>query len=167
MVRVPVIGRLPRLAVVGLLAFGACGDGSSTTSGSTPTVTSSPANPCEPDAGTVLELGDPLRISGRYATFTTDGSGVWVTARVYQHGGVLDPEVGRGGVFVGLTSSPPTYDEQTGRVENLVAESIITEGAWTMMELPAGDYWLWTTSGSDVVVESCRPGGVSNPDPVR
>jgi hypothetical protein len=149
-----------------LLGAAACGESSRSTTGSPPAPTST-TNPCDPEVGTALELGDPLRISGRYATFTTDGSGVWATARVYQHGGVLDPEVGRGGVYVGLASSPPTYDQQTGTIGNLVAEDIINEGSWTIMDLPAGDYWLWTTSGSDVVIESCRSGGVSNPEPVR
>ncbi len=168
MVRLPIVRRLRTVAVIALLlGTVACGEGSSSPTGSPPAATSTGTNPCEPDVGTALELGDPLRISGRYATFTTDGSGVWVTARVYQHGGVLDPDVGRGGVYVGSASSPPTFDQQTGVVGNLVAESIITEGSWTMMDLPAGDYWLWTTSGSDVVVESCRSGGVSNPEPVR
>lgn len=168
MVPAPLIRILWNLALVAILmAVAACSGGSITTAGSSPQVTSSATSPCQQGSGTALELGDPLRASDRYATFTTDGSGVWVTARVFQHGGVLDSDVGRGGVYVGLASSPPTYDQQTGRVGNLVAESTITEGSWTLMDLPQGDYWLWSTSGSDVVIESCQSGGVSNPGPVR
>jgi hypothetical protein len=120
-------------------------------------------NPCPPGTGITFELGDPLRVSGRYATFSTDGGGVWVTAREYLQGGVLDPAEGRGEVWVGPTSSLPTYDEQTGGVlGDIVAESHTYEGWWTFLDLPRGDYWMMTGWGFDVVIQSCHSGGISD-----
>ncbi|MBN2176044.1 MAG: hypothetical protein JW722_00105 [Demequinaceae bacterium] len=129
-------------------------------------VVTAPNDPCRPGEGVTAELGDPLRVSGRYATFTTDGSGIWVTARKYLEGGVLDPKEGRGEVWVGPASSLPTYDEQTGGVlGDVFAESRTYEGQWTFLALPPGDYWLMTGWGFDVVIQSCQPGGISNAIP--
>ena len=118
--------------------------------------------PCP--SGATLELGRPFR-GQQWAEFDAAGGEVFVTVRRFEKGGVLDPEVGRSAVFLGPASSPPRYDEQSGRVSGAVARVSVVEDTWSSVELPAGRYWLWATNGSDVVVRSCEPAGVSGAVP--
>jgi len=86
---------------------------------------------------------------------------VYVTVRTYEKGGIFDPEVGASGIYIGPIDQPPTADQQSGRVSNVLVETTVIEGTWSAVDLPAGRFWLWTSSGTDVAVRSCEDAGVS------
>lgn len=91
---------------------------------------------------------------------------MWVTARRFAHGGIFDPDVGSGHVWIGPQSQPPTYNESTGRVANHLVKTRVVEGTWSAVHLQPGDYWLWS-GGGDVVVRSCEGNGLSEPMPIE
>ncbi len=130
-----------------------------------PGVTWTAVEPCDPSDGTVVALGSPRLQSDTWATLSTDGGEIWVTAQGYRHEKPLDPEVGTGAVYVGAAADKPTYKPGGGVPENLVDVKPLREGGWTLLELPAGDYWLTITDASDVVATSCDPAGIFNPSP--
>ncbi|MDT0164074.1 hypothetical protein Q9R32_00720 [Actinotalea sp. AC32] len=120
--------------------------------------------PCATDEGAVLELGSPRR-GADHAEFATAGGTVHVAVRHFEKGGIFDPEVGRAAVYVGDAAAPPSYDERSGRVSEVVGQTSVQEGKWAELELEAGRYWLWVTNGSDVVVVGCEPDAVTDPLP--
>lgn len=156
-----------------LLLLGGCTGGASSPDGERTTgpAASDPVDepieipePCS--AGVTIDLGYPFR-GQEVAVFQAAGGTVHVTVRQFPHGGVLDPEVWRSGVYLGHADDPPTYDEQSGRVSNVVTQTSVVEGTWSAVELEAGRYWLWATNGGDVAVRSCEPDGVSDPSPAQ
>jgi hypothetical protein len=122
--------------------------------------------PCPDGDGTALDLGDPYR-GQEAAEFDTDGGRVWVTARAFPSGGMFDPDVGRTRISVGPASTAPVYDEQAGRVLGPEAEVDVVEATWSALDLPAGRWWLWSSTGGDVRVRSCTDGGVADAVPAR
>lgn len=129
-----------------------------------PGLTATPTNPCGSSSGTTFGRGTSSHGEGDYATFTTDGTGLWVTGSGYLHGAVFDPRPGEGrsGLYVGLASTPPRYDAQTGQMSSVVVESDVYEGWWTWLDLPQGDYSILTGATLDLEVQTCREGSVSN-----
>lgn len=132
--------------------------------GGTPSPSASAPVPCLED-GSHADLGAAQRGSG-VAEFTTAGGTVHVAVRDFPKGGIFDPEVGTAGVYVGDAAIPPTYDEQSGAVTGVLAQTSVREGAWADLELAPGRYWIWVTNGSDVVVAGCEPDSVTDPAPV-
>ncbi len=103
-----------------------------------------------------IALGSPYRgVGNPVAYFTTDGSDVYISARHFEHGGYFDPKTGVTGIWIGDVATPPTYSEQTGQVANAKAELTVQEGKHKRAQLPAGRYWLWTSTGGDIVAASC------------
>jgi hypothetical protein len=141
----------------------ACDGGDGATTGTT----NEPAGmPCGEGASRV-ELGSPHR-GGPTAVFTTRGGTLYVTARRFESGGAFDPGPGRGVtlVFLGPADRPPTLDEQRGVVTNTLVELTVRQDQFMSFDLPAGRYWLWTSTGGDVVVASCTESALSDPAPV-
>ena len=86
--------------------------------------------------GSTFDLGVSSTTEGNFATFTTDGTGLWVNGSGWLHGNAFDPPSGEGhsGLYVGLASTPPMKDEQTGHLSNVVVESGVYEGRWTFFK---------------------------------
>ena len=164
-------GRAPRrvgsglLAVLALLSLAGCGDRgrtddrASASPGATNGDRTELAEPC-PGAGATVELGSPYR-GEQFAEFDAQGGTVYVTVRRYQKGGVFDPEVASSRIYIGPIDQPPTADQQSGRVSNVLVETSVVEGTWSAVDLPVGRFWLWTSNGTGVEVRSCEQDGVS------
>lgn len=152
------------LAGLSLLALSACDDGSAPAA--TTSTTGSPTPPCG-EGVSRAELGFPYR-GGPTALFTTVGGDLVVTARRFEHGGTFDPAPGQGvtTVFVGPEDRPPTFDEQRNVVTNSIVELTVWEGQPTSLKLPGGRYWVWSSTGGDLVIASCSEAGVTDPSPV-
>jgi len=121
--------------------------------------------PCDGNPASFVELGSPY-LTKSTAEFTTAGGEIYVIARRYEHG-ILLPERGGSGIYVGVLNQLPVWDKQTSKIINAYKETIIKEKDYGALTLPAGRYWLWSSSGGDIVVYSCEEGGVSDPKPVR
>ena len=119
--------------------------------------------PCEPKSQ--VELGSPYT-GGETAEFSTSGSDLYLIARHFHHGGILDLKKYTTGVYVGLLEKKPIWDTQRNIISNISMEINFSEGYYGTLTLPAGRYWLWSGSG-DIVIYSCEEGGVSDPKPVR
>lgn len=144
---------------VGVL-LGGCTSGPGTAS---PSPSASAPLPCAED-GSHAELGATRR-GEAHAEFTTAGGTVHVAVRYFPRGGLFESDGGQAAVYVGDAATPPTYDEQTGVVSGVTAETSVREGAWGELELEPGRYWIWVSNGSDVVVAGCEPGSVTEPAP--
>ena len=118
--------------------------------------------PCEPKSQ--VELGSPYT-GGETAEFSTSGSDLYLIARHFHHGGILDLKKYTTGVYVGLLEKKPIWDTRRNIISNVSTEINFSEGYYGMLTLPAGRYWLWSGSG-DIVIYSCEEGGVSDPKPV-
>ncbi|HET7641096.1 MAG TPA: hypothetical protein VFK47_20470 [Ktedonobacteraceae bacterium] len=115
-------------------------------------------------AATQVALGSPYQGKDNPAAyFTTDGSDILVSARHFEHGGIFDPKTGRTGIWIGGAATPPSLNEQSSQVANTKLELTVQEGKHKMAQLPAGRYWLWTSTGGDIVVASC--GQISGQQP--
>lgn len=105
---------------------------------------------------TQIALGSPYDgQTNRTAYFATDGSDLYVSARHFEHGGYLDPKIGVTRISIGDAAATPIFNEQTGQVENTKLELTVHEGKHKKAQLPAGRYWLWSSTGGDIVMESC------------
>ena len=67
---------------------------------------------------------------------------------------------------MGNSSALPEYDSQRDITTNTVKNISLSETKYVEFELPARRYWLWSSSGGDIVIYSCEEGGVSDPKPV-
>jgi len=121
--------------------------------------------PCGGNPASFVELGSPY-LTKSTAEFTTVGGEIYIIARRYEHG-ILLPERGGSGIYVGLLNQLPFWDKQTSKITNVYKEITIKEKDYGTLTLPAGRYWLWSSSGGDIVIYSCEEGGVSDPKPVR
>jgi len=52
-------------------------------------------------------------------------------------------------------------------VSNIYKKTSVWEKDYGAHNFAGGRYWLWSSSGGDIVVYSCEEGGVSDPKPVR
>jgi hypothetical protein len=111
----------------------------------------------------VLELGSAYRGAERYAVFSTQGETIWATARLQTPGGFL-PDTDRTMVEIGSADDPPTHNSRTGETNADVMASV-KEGFWTPVELDEGVYWVWSTNGGDVAIQTCTRGAILDPVP--
>jgi len=118
--------------------------------------------PCDPISQ--IELGYPL-VGENVAEFTTNGGNLYVTARKFDHVGILDPKKWSVNIYVGNTENLPSWDSRRGIITNIVQKANFSEGNYGELNLKKGRYWLWSSS-NDVVIYSCEEGGVSDPKPV-
>ena len=121
--------------------------------------------PCDGNPASQVELGYP-HIGGLTAEFTTSGGEIYVVARRYEHG-ILLPNRGGTGIYVGVSTELPVWDKQRSTISNVYQEVTALEKGYAALTLPAGRYWLWSSAGGDIVVYSCDPNGVSDPKPVK
>ena len=120
--------------------------------------------PCQGNPASFVELGSPY-LTNPVAEFTTSGGDIYVIARRYEHG-ILLPEKGGSGIYIGHLNQFPVWNKQTSEITNVYKKIIIKEKDYGALTLPAGRYWLWSSSGGDIVIYSCEEGGVSDPKPV-
>ena len=121
--------------------------------------------PCGGNPASFVELGSPY-LTKSTAEFTTNGGEIYVIARRYEHG-ILLPERRATAIYIGHYNIPPAWDSPKNIVSNVYKKTSVWEKDYGTLTLPAGRYWLWSSSGRDVVVYSCEEGGVSDPKPVR
>lgn len=121
--------------------------------------------PCGGNPASFVELGSPY-LTNPTAEFTTAGGEIYVIARRYEHG-ILLPNRRTTAVYIGHYNNPPVWDSPKNTVSNTYEKITVWEKDYGTLILPAGRYWLWSSSGGDVVVYSCEAGGVSDPKPVR
>ena len=115
--------------------------------------------PCAHPAVTTPALRSYLEM--KPATFTTDGSGLYLLATDFEHGGFFDPKVGVSSAYFGLTTAPPSWDRQRDIVSNVVLQVTATENVPLRIELPAGHYWIWIRN-SRVVLIGCTPNALTD-----
>ena len=157
---------MPSLIWLGVLAGAALLVSGCTEQGPTrPTSTTvAPADQC-PSMAERVELGRPGQ-SGPPAEFTTSGANLYVSARGFLHGGPLDPRISITMVSVGPADKPPTWDQQRNLITNLQEQVEVREGQLSLLRLPAGRYWLWTSNTVSITLESCQAGNISAVRPV-
>jgi len=120
--------------------------------------------PCVDNPASSVELGNPS-VGGLTAEFTTNGSDMYITARKFDHSGILSPDRWMASVYVGLIDKLPSWDSQRYVITNVSQKISYSEGNWGNLKLDPGRYWLWA-GGSDNIIISCDPNGVSDPKPV-
>ena len=120
--------------------------------------------PCGGNPADFVELGSPY-LTNPVAEFTTSGGEIYIIARRYEHG-ILLPSRRVTAIYVGHYDTPPTWDSPKNTVNNTYKEISVWEKDYGALTLPAGRYWLWSSSGGDIVIYSCEEGGVSDPKPV-
>ena len=130
--------------------------GSCTSTGTQPATI---VTPCAHPAVTTPALRSYLET--KPVTFTTDGSGLYLLATDFEHGGFFDPKVGVSSAYFGLTTAPPSWDRQRDIVSNVVLQVTATENIPLRIELSAGDYWIWIRN-SRVVLIGCTPNALTN-----
>ena len=110
-----------------------------------------------------VNLGSPYRAKGAEARtfFATNGSPVYFTARKFSHGGVLDLPQGVTAVYLGPRANLPTVAPDSGEVSGTTVTLTVKEGEWEAVALPAGGYWVLTSTGGDLVVVGCSLGAVA------
>jgi hypothetical protein len=121
--------------------------------------------PCTGASISQVELGNPLPGYSPPAEFTTSGSEIYITARRFEH--QIQSLMGKGvtAIYVGNVATPPTYDVQRNVITNIYKKISVNEGTFGTMSLPQGRYWLWSSSGGDILIVSCLPNEVSNAKP--
>lgn len=123
-------------------------------------------SPCNGNPAEKIELGSPYN-GGPTAEFTSSGELIYITARYYNHNGIFGSFSGSTAINIGSAATPPAYDEKTGKIANSIKSISVPEGEYGNLSLPAGRYWLWSSSGGDIVAVSCKPGAISDPLPTR
>jgi hypothetical protein len=142
---------LAALSIAGCVSSNDVEESGSSASPSPPSGRIALDEPC-PD-GVTLSLGAPFR--GRdYAKFQTVGGTVYVSVRQFSEGG-------QSTIYVGALARPPTFDPQSGQVRRTIATTSVVENTWSAIDLAEGRYWLTAAGGWDVVIRSCKPGGVA------
>jgi hypothetical protein len=148
--------------VVGALALPGCGLGARPSPDDPPSKSSQP--PCTP--GFIAELGRPVSSRAPAAArFTTAGGTIYVMARDFDHGGVLDISPGSTAVYVGEADTPPTYDDRRDTVSPILVQTSVAENGYAALDLPAGRYWLLTSNTADIVAVSCAAGVIQDVQP--
>ena len=148
-------------------ALSACGPSGTNpppgTTGPSLAASASAEPPCLGVPVAQVNLGSPYRAKGAEARtfFATNGSPVYFTARKFSHGGVLDPPQGVTAVYLGPRANLPTVARDSGEVSGTTVTLTVKEGEWEAAALPAGGYWVLTSTGGDLVVVGCSPGAVA------
>ena len=125
--------------------------------------------PCGGAPGSSLDLGIPTisETSDGLAEFTTSGKTLYITASGFLKG-LFDfdgvPRLAR--IYVGDMATLPAANQQTGQISNVRYQVDVVEGSYSTITLPAGRYWMWSSSMSAKIrLQSCDPHGVSDPVP--
>ena len=113
--------------------------------------------PCVDDPAASAEMGSPSPMEP--AWFRTDGSALYLQARSFEHGGVLDPAVGQTAIYIGPASMRPLA-QANGYVRGATHSLSLREGTYGTVTLPPGDYWLTSSQGGDLFVIGCRQSAV-------
>jgi len=121
------------------------------------------ALPCVPAAVSIpIGQSNPPE---RPATFRTDGAPIYLSANGFLHDQAFDPKVGLTAIYFGAATELPTYDAQRNIVTNLRKEVTVREGSHLRVDLPRGDYWLWSSKGVFITLESCSKNGITDVTP--
>lgn len=153
-------GWFAALLVVGTTG---CGEGGQSSPTAASAASAAPA-PCDGNPAVEVELGSPyLDVDAAPAYVTTSGAPFFITAQRYESGGVLDPPRGRTSITFGPADVRPSYDPQRATVGGAVLDVQVPEGEYARVELPAGRYWVLSTTGGDLRAVSCVAGGLSDP----
>lgn len=155
--------RVLRTAVVVAVATGLASCVPVTDPTQVPGLVAVTAPPCSPDELTTVALGKTDAMGDRYVTFSTGGTGVWVSAKNFSHSGLFGSSPGSTWVYVGGQDRPPYYDTRIAQVANDTAGVMALEGYWSWLSLPPGDYWLEMGLDLDAVIASCEPNGITAP----
>ena len=155
-------GRAVRSGVVSVLVLTAVIVGIGCGMGTPPRPAGAPLHPCVGSETTVVELGSPYprreESPARPATFTTDGSPIYLLLHDQLHGGVFDPDRWTTSVTIG-----PLGTEPVGRGVSMppsVTELRVLEDEYHKVRLPAGSYWLLSSNGGPLQILSCTPGAL-------
>lgn len=108
--------------------------------------------PCVDSPAASAELGSPSPTEP--AWFRTDGSTLYLHARRFEHGGVLDPAVGQTAIYIGPASIRPLA-QPNGYVRGATHSLSLRERTYGAVTLPPGDYWLTSSQGGDLLVIGC------------
>ena len=122
--------------------------------------------PCGGFPVETIELGSPY-LTNPTAEFTTTGGFIYVVARRFEHAGIFGSLRGSTAIYTGLANNPPSWDSQKNIVSNIYQQISVLEKDYGRLDLPAGRYWLWSSSGGDIVLYSCQEGILSDPKPVK
>jgi len=116
--------------------------------------------PCGPEGVAKAELDRPWT---EYAEFTTQGGLIYVTAYGFSHGAVFDSAVGEGRTRLDIgAGTPENFNIQGGEGPSNSMLSIgVDEDRFAEIDLPAGTYWVTSSSRAEITVVSCVEGGVS------
>lgn len=116
-----------------------------------------PERPSCPGAPTSVDLGVPFGES-RISPFATKGGVVHFEVSGINQGGIFD--MNRTILSVGPASDRPTYPDQ-GLDGTVWTRVRVNDRSFGSVVLPAGSYWVGSSSGGQVLVTSCLPGGVT------
>lgn len=119
--------------------------------------------PCNP-ATTSISIGQSSP-PDRLATFRTDGNPIYISVSGFLHDQGFDPKIGSTAIYLGPATELPTYDAQRNIVTNLQTQVTAREGSNVRVDLPAGDYWLWSSNHVSITLESCIKDGITNVTP--
>jgi hypothetical protein len=116
-----------------------------------------PERPSCPGAPTTVDLGVPFGES-RISLFGTKGGVVHFEVSGINQGGIFD--MNRTVLSVGPASDRPTYPDQ-GLDGTVWTRVRVNDRSYGSVVLPAGSYWVGSSSGGHVLATSCLPGGVT------
>jgi hypothetical protein len=116
-----------------------------------------PERPSCPAAPTTVDLGVPFGDS-TIALFATKGGVLHFEVSGINQGGIFD--MNRTILSVGPASDRPTYPDQ-GLDGTVWTRVRVNDRSYGSVVLPAGSYWVGSSSGGHVLVTSCLPGGVT------
>lgn len=146
-------------AVAGALAITGCTPRSPIGSSSKSEEPSQPP-PCSGSALTHAEVDGPS-IRRPPGEFTTDGSELHFSASGFSYGNVFDSPNPHTEVFVGPADTPPTLTERPFGVTPLTKQFRAQPGKWTAVQLPAGNYWIWSSSAVNIQILACTANAVT------
>jgi hypothetical protein len=119
-----------------------------------PTPSSQP--PCTP-AGPEADLG-ALALDSVPRQFVRVRAGWYrLTASGFQHGGVLDPNIGRTTVVWGPATTPPRYDPGPATVTGSLGHADVVEGEETWVQLSDAQLWFLNSNGARLAMHACPP----------
>jgi hypothetical protein len=116
-----------------------------------------PERPSCPGAPTTVDLGVPFGES-RISLFATEGGVVHFEVSGINQGGIFD--MNRTILSLGPASDRPTYPDQ-GLDGTVWTRVQVNDRSYGSVLLPAGAYWVGSSSGGHVLATSCLPGGVT------
>ena len=116
-----------------------------------------PERPSCPGSATTVDLGVPFGTS-RIALFATKGGVVHFEVSGINQGGIFD--MNRTILSLGPASARPTYPKQ-GLGGTVWTRVRVNDRSYGSVLLPAGSYWVGSSSGGHVLAPSCLPGGVT------